>query len=206
MRAPSSVTAAVGAAGATVFLGLAIAVVWSGSRPLWTDRALLHFLAVRRDTAAVRSSVRLSHFLGDWRAVVALAGVSALCLLVVRKTNASIFLLMALAVLPAGVLLKDTFHRPPPIATDPGYSFPSGHALASMTLAGALVALAWRTRWCLIAVVIAALYTAAVGAAVVAVSGHWPSDVVAGWALGIAWLSVSRLTVARWRTTDREYG
>jgi membrane-associated phospholipid phosphatase len=68
-------------------------------------------------------------------------------------------------------------------------AFPSGHATGSATLAAAAVIVAWsdrRWRW---PVVIAAIaYAFAVGLSRVYLGVHYPADVVAGWALGTAWV------------------
>ncbi|WP_119154976.1 phosphatase PAP2 family protein [Caldimonas tepidiphila] len=70
-------------------------------------------------------------------------------------------------------------------------SFPSGHATMSavvyLTL-GALLASLQRTRRArLHAMAVAATLTVLVGASRVYLGVHWPSDVLAGWALGTAW-------------------
>jgi len=73
------------------------------------------------------------------------------------------------------------------IAPEGNYSFPSGHAMGSMTLACVLVLLCWwtRLRWpvCGAAIVFVAL----VGASRVYLGVHYPSDILAGWAAAIAW-------------------
>jgi len=73
------------------------------------------------------------------------------------------------------------------IAPEGNYSFPSGHAMGSMTLACVLVLLCWwtRVRWpvCVAAIVFVTL----VGASRVYLGVHYPSDILAGWAAAIAW-------------------
>lgn len=67
---------------------------------------------------------------------------------------------------------------------DPLYfnAMPSGHAATVATVALLVWALARPPRWGLAALLLAAL---AVGLARVGVAAHWPSDVLAGWALGL---------------------
>ena len=83
-----------------------------------------------------------------------------------------------------------------PIATAPGYSFPSGHALNAMLVGAGAVALGWRaTRGR--AGARAALLTGA--ATLVVVTGldriglgvHYTSDVVGGWLIGLATVCVT---------------
>lgn len=95
--------------------------------------------------------------------------------------------------------LKDLFDRPRPLTPllEPvaGLSFPSGHALCSMTFFGLLIYFAWRRikniYW---RVTVAALLLAIVfmiGLSRVYLRVHHASDVIAGFALGIIWLVIS---------------
>ena len=78
-------------------------------------------------------------------------------------------------------------------------SFPSGHAANSMIvyLALALIAapLLTRARWPLRAAVALSL---AIGMTRPILGVHWPSDVLAGWALGVAWTLGAVWLLGRW--------
>jgi membrane-associated phospholipid phosphatase len=72
-------------------------------------------------------------------------------------------------------------------------SLPSGHATMSAAVVGALVVLAWphlHGVWTPLVPGAAALWVAGVGATRIYLGVHWLSDVVAGWATGLAWLAV----------------
>jgi undecaprenyl-diphosphatase len=73
------------------------------------------------------------------------------------------------------------------IAPENSYSFPSGHAMGSMTLACVLVLLAWHTRWRWWVVMPAATFVAGVGLSRIYLGVHYPSDILAGWAAASAW-------------------
>lgn len=73
------------------------------------------------------------------------------------------------------------------IAPETTYSFPSGHAMGSMTLAAVAVLLAWRTPWRWPAVAAAAVCVPLVGLSRVYLGVHYPSDILAGWAAACAW-------------------
>ena len=93
-----------------------------------------------------------------------------------------------------------------PVATAPGMSFPSGHALGSVVGCGVLlmVFLPLLPRAARrVAVPVAVLIVAAVGFARVGLGVHYVSDVLGGWALGLAWLM---LTVAAFETWRQETG
>ncbi len=69
------------------------------------------------------------------------------------------------------------------------FSFPSGHAMNSMAVLAALIALAWHTRakWPLLTG--GALVVALVGLSRIYWGVHYPSDVLAGWAAAVAWVA-----------------
>lgn len=84
-------------------------------------------------------------------------------------------------------------------------SLPSGHATMSIVVIGTLVVLAWSGRSAVeraVMVGAAALWIGAVGATRVYLGVHWLSDVLAGWAVGAAWLAVCVLVWTRWRARE----
>ncbi|VXB67299.1 conserved membrane hypothetical protein [Luteimonas sp. 9C] len=74
------------------------------------------------------------------------------------------------------------------IAPEATYSFPSGHAMGSMTLAAVLVLLAWptRARWWVIGAM--AVFVPMVGLSRIYLGVHYPSDILAGWAAASVWV------------------
>ena len=111
--------------------------------------------------------------------------------------------LMLIAV--AGSLLLTTLGktnfgrtRPPTSAAVPPYettpSFPSGHALNSTVIAGIVAYLVFRrlerrlTR--VLAIGIAGLWAVGIGLSRVFLGHHWLTDVMFGWLVGLAWLTV----------------
>jgi len=83
------------------------------------------------------------------------------------------------------------------IAPETTYSFPSGHAMGSMTLALVLVLLAWptRARWWVVGAM--ALFVPMVGLSRVYLGVHYPSDILAGWAAAAIWTVGAYLVVFR---------
>jgi membrane protein DedA with SNARE-associated domain/membrane-associated phospholipid phosphatase len=130
-----------------------------------------------------------------------------LALLAVRRHRWSDALLIALTLGGAEVvnsLWKHFFNRLRPGTADlSSYSFPSGHAAGSMAFFGLLVYLAlraggsrWRRGW---AVAGCALAVLLIGASRVYLGEHYPTDVIGGWAFGLAWLSLTVTEVETWR-------
>ncbi len=98
-----------------------------------------------------------------------------------------------------GILSKLLWHRARPHLWDASYpfpqdfSFPSGHAMASMTLVAALLLLIWETRWRWSVLSFGGLFVVAIGWTRMYLGVHYPSDVVAGWMMAIAWVTGFRL-------------
>lgn len=94
--------------------------------------------------------------------------------------------------------LKSVFERVRPVhehgfAVADGFSFPSGHSSGSVVVYGMLAYLAVRlmpARWHLASVLLAAALAFSMGASRVLLQVHWASDVLAGFASGLAWLTV----------------
>jgi membrane-associated phospholipid phosphatase len=89
-----------------------------------------------------------------------------------------------------------------PIASAPGNSFPSGHALGSFVAYGALLLVflpAMAPRWRKPAIAIVAVLVTLVGLTRIALGVHFVSDVLAGWLLGALWLGVTAYAFRLWR-------
>ncbi len=83
-----------------------------------------------------------------------------------------------------------------------GYSFPSGHSSNAVTVYGGL-AKAIRKKWL---TVVGFVLPLLVGFSRVVVGAHYPTDVLAGWLLGLAAIGLTRLAQKRIRSTPVLYG
>ncbi|WP_424950737.1 phosphatase PAP2 family protein [Deinococcus sp.] len=66
-------------------------------------------------------------------------------------------------------------------------SFPSGHSSMAAALAVTVTALLWRTPYRWLSGVLGATYVIVMGVSRVYLGVHYPTDVLGGWALGVAW-------------------
>ncbi len=111
-----------------------------------------------------------------------------------RRWREAVFAALALA---GSALLnlssKQFFQRDRPtlwesIAPESTYSFPSGHAMGSMTFACVVILLAWSTRWRWPVAAAAITFTVGVSLSRVYLGVHYPSDIIAGWCAALAWV------------------
>ena len=129
-----------------------------------------------------------------YEGVVAIDVLVVLALLGIRRWREAIFSAIAFvgsALLNVGA--KQFFQRGRPtlwesISPEDTFSFPSGHAMGSMTLAATAVLLAWPTRWRWPVLALMALFTLLVGYSRVYLGVHFPSDILAGWTAAAAWV------------------
>lgn len=166
--------------------------------------------ALVRGHPLVLSIVRGVTHLGDPATVTIGAIVAAAVALALGARACAVYLLVVRGVAAvAGWALKEVVqrHRPSlahPVAHAAGFSFPSGHALGSAAFyASVAVAAAPRLRRP-VALTLAVVIPVAVAASRVLLGVHYPSDVVAGLALGWAVAIAAKPAVDRalaWRAT-----
>ena len=182
------------------FLDLAEDLGGSSALAALDGRVLTFVISIR---SAVATRVLWgATVLGDtpsMAALVVLAG--ALLLAWGKRTYAALVAGSVAVAWGIEALAKAVVHRArPPMATaliqvPSSFSFPSGHALISLVFFGMLAFLAVlsvRRRLLKGAMVAAsALAVATVGFSRIYLGVHWMTDVLASWALGTAWLSVS---------------
>jgi undecaprenyl-diphosphatase len=188
---------------AAVFAVVGALVVAGGTRA-W-DLSVLRLAARHQAQVAVDLAMGVTT-LGALPVVLALlAAVLAVLLRRHRWRQAGFVLAASLLALACGGLGKIAFERPRPRVFSSGHdwsfltgsgsswSFPSGHATAITGLAAALVVVLWPTRWRWPALVAALLVCAGVGVTRVYLGAHYPTDVIAGWALAMAAVGATRL-------------
>lgn len=135
----------------------------------------------------------------DTATLTALSIAGAALLLVRRQALLAAGWVLAIA--GNGVLnttLKQGFGRLRPVQlagqlAEPGLSFPSGHSSGAVVACGMAAYLALRllpARWHLPALLLAAALAWSIGASRLALQVHYPSDVLAGFASGSAWLAL----------------
>ena len=185
-----------------VLLCVAVAIGWAVKRGLTADLDALLLLEM---AGGPSEFWLIPTRIGDQAARVAILAAGAVALLVRHHRHRAgmlIAVVLAGAALNSGLKLLFTRVRPgllPHLDHVDTFSFPSGHAANSMTLALALALLVAPVRRRVPAVVVAVTIGILIGLSRLALAVHWPSDVVAGWIEGIGftclWFGIRR----RWR-------
>jgi len=173
-----------------VFLVLSAAAATGG--PLPGDAPLREAVLAAASPALVAVARALNHG-GTWK--VLLPGFAVV--LAAWPSVRARWWLWAAALAVAPLLenaWKSVVARPRP--ADLSMGFPSGHATAAAAFAVLVLYLARRARLgpgaqTLVTALLATFFLLGVGLARVVLNAHWPSDVVAGWALGTACASAA---------------
>lgn len=209
--------AAITFAGYLTFAMTAIAVEAGMTESL--DRAILLALRSSEDPAdawgppVFEQTAAEITALGGYPILTVIAILVMCSLWLVQKRGAAVFLALALiggSILSSG--LKQLFSRIRPDLVEHmdrtfTSSFPSGHATLSMltllTLAAIVVRFVPHHGMRVFAILAAFLLALVIGASRVYLGVHWPSDVVAGWSLGIGWAGSCWL-VAHYLSRERQ--
>ena len=189
-----------------VFLVLAYAIEREGAVVAF-DRALAGALGMSMSTPLLWL---LSWFtyLGDRNFLTGVAVLMTLFLLSRRQWGLAVVCAVATGVGGAlNWLLKHAFERVRPdhdhgYASVAGWSFPSGHSSAAMAVYGMACYLLWRLAppaWRLPGTALLAALIMAIGLSRILLQVHFVSDVLAGFAISLAWLALCVAVAQRLR-------
>jgi undecaprenyl-diphosphatase len=184
--------------------GAAARGAFAGPGDAWPDQGVLDWMAAHRQPW-LTTTAQVVAPLGNSVVLVPVALVAGL-VLAARRGGQAVLGYLAATYLGAELLfqaVKTLTDRPRPpadlaVSHWAGSSFPSGHAVLTAAMLGALALTvghgpARRRRGVLIAG--AAVLTVVISATRIYLGAHWLSDVVAGWALGTAWLAVTTVAL-----------
>lgn len=154
--------------------------------------------------------------LGGYALIILAVAVVAGLFIVTRRYGPAVYTVLTVS---SGALLshfsKQYYGRPRPdlvehLDVTHTASFPSGHAVAItvayLTLAALVIRFFEDLRVRIYVVFVAVIISLIVGLSRVYLGVHWPSDVAAGWALGVAWASLTWLVVAALQYLRRKVG
>lgn len=202
VRAEYAVLITIGIASALVFAFFELADDVTEGETHVIDIAILEMFRVPGDPGQMVGSFWFQEAVRD---ITSLGGFTLLTTIVVLVVGFLLLtrrvawaLIVAVSVISGSVLtslLKSGYDRPRPefsgVVEHLSASFPSGHAMISavtfLTLGALLARLSESWRLKIFYFSAAVLITVMVGVSRVILGMHFPSDVIAGWALGAAW-------------------
>ena len=165
---------------------------------MYWDNQILLFAAMHRSDG-LDGFFRAVTWLGSLYVLTPLAVLITAALLSLQRYREAGLLLIGLGGAALWVYLaKIFFDRPRPdlvqplIALPADSSFPSAHTVQIVAFALCMVLIIRRTlpEWQFAAMVVACVVAVVVGASRIYLQVHFPSDVLAGVALGIAWVAL----------------
>ncbi len=199
-RSTSDLAILTGAVGFAVLLWAVLA----GATAASDGTILLAIAGVGRSAEWSLSLAHVASFLGDGAVRAAIMVIACTGLILARRMSAAIWFAAAGAGgALASSLLKAMIARPRPdliphLDHVTSAAFPSGHAWNGTILFLSLALLA-PARWRRPALGLAAGIAAAIGISRIILGVHWPSDVLAGWLGGIAWVALW------WKVAQRQH-
>jgi undecaprenyl-diphosphatase len=173
----------------------ALALLWALMLVAGTGGAdqAIHLALYAGGNPALVAGARAITTLGSGAILLPATALGALALALRRDLRGSALLLV---ITLTGRLLvelqKGWIGRPRPADREQldavaSFAFPSGHAANTTMVAFGLALLVAPRRWRPAALALAAGLAFAVGLSRIMLGVHWPSDVAAGWAFGLAW-------------------
>lgn len=194
------------------------AICLAGFFVLWlmveTDNASLIDDPVGNTVISMRSDwltpiMKVITYIGNWQTIT----IICMVLLALRKTRLAYGVPLSIGALFVSLAnkgVKALVMRPRPdqamfLIEQGGWSFPSGHAITSMFFFGMLIWLIRRNvinrRLANILTVLLAIPMVLIGISRVYLGVHYPTDVLAGWCLGLLVIVIAMIAIEK--TTDR---
>jgi membrane-associated phospholipid phosphatase len=206
-RRVASSTLAVTMAIVAAIMGVVLGMVAAGDNVLPGDIPVAD--AVQQlDGSLFEVLARIGNSIGStlWAAAAILLAITVAAIL--RAWPEIIYLVTLLVLRLLGTLLKPLFNSPRPTddlvlitGTHDGTGFPSGHAFTAATMALGLAVLAWRhipsRAMAGMTVTFLMVLIGLIGWARIWTGAHWPSDVLGGFAFGVAVVAVGVVVLNR---------
>jgi membrane-associated phospholipid phosphatase len=109
------------------------------------------------------------------------------------------------------LLLKLFFQRSRPdielaLITENSFSFPSGHAMGSAALGLVVAIMFLRSKYRWPALLLSGTYIFVIGVSRVYLGVHYPSDIIAGWCISLAWVLVVYIALEHPAFVKRTFG
>ncbi|MBW4616133.1 MAG: phosphatase PAP2 family protein [Desmonostoc vinosum HA7617-LM4] len=157
----------------------------------WDLPILVTIHSVTQPQLSVFAAI-LTKFGSFWTVLPILSAIAIILLLQRRWRSFTYLIVTAAGSAVINRTAKEFWHRVRPhlwdsVAPESSYAFPSGHAMTSMTLMAILLVLTWGSVWRWLVVILGGVYILAIAWTRLYLGVHFPSDIIAGWMVAIAW-------------------
>lgn len=190
-----------------VFVILTIQI-WQQEGGLAWDVSILTAIHTTSQPRLDVIATTLTQFGTRWGVLPASVFINLILLYQKRWRSLTYFLITTLGCCLINFAAKATLHRVRPSLWEypalPDFSFPSGHAMASMMFVVALCVLTWGSRWWNWGLGVGSLFVVAIGWTRLYLGVHYPSDILAGWMLSLAWAIGVALVVKPYRVQQNQ--
>ncbi len=172
--------------------GLLAVEIWENEGGFPWDVPILIAIHTAARTQLDVFATTLTRLGSVWTAFPVVSAIALVLLLRRRWRSLTYLLTTTLGSTIINRTVKEIMHRlRPQLWESPtpefDYAFPSGHAMTSMTLIAALVILTWDSFWCWLVLIFGSLFVVAIGWTRLYLGVHFPSDILAGWMVSVAW-------------------
>lgn len=176
---------------------------------LWFDEAILNAINTMATDFWNTFFIVVTQLGGVLSIVAITAGLLSILILRCKYKKAFIVGLTVGGAALLNVILKLIFERTRPdlwerLVVETSFSFPSGHAMASSALALSVIFICWNTRFRWFALVVGALFVIVIAVSRLYLGVHYPTDILAGWIVSLAWLFVVITVVYSKHSSDKE--
>ncbi|WP_138497811.1 phosphatase PAP2 family protein [Nostoc sp. PA-18-2419] len=137
-------------------------------------------------------AVMLAIIGSPWTAIPIVVAIALILLLQKRWRSLAYVLTVSLGSFIINLIAKEFMHRVRPqlwesIAPESSFAFPSNHAMTSVTLVAILLIFNWASPWRRLVFILSSLYIIAIAWCRLYLGVHFPSDILAGWMVALAW-------------------
>lgn len=171
--------------------GLLAVQIWQLEGGLSWDVAILNTIHATAQTQLDRIAAIVTNFGTRWGVLPASIAISVGLLYTRRWRSLTYFTITMLGCDIINRTAKELIHRVRPslwiAPPHSDFSFPSGHAMSSMLFVAALVILMWETRWRIWLLALGSVFVGTIAWTRLYLGVHYPSDILAGWMMAIAW-------------------
>lgn len=173
-----------------LLVGLFATYVWEQKR-FAAEVKLLYWVHAHTSSSLVQISLFLNN-LGEPGLMAGLFGLMLGALWLGGRQPQARFALLGLgSAVSLAFLMKLLLHRSrpelwPQMVVEHSSSFPSGHSTVAAALATFTVLMLWRSRWRWPAWILGGGYALLMGYSRLVLGVHYPSDVLAGWLIGLS--------------------